>query len=92
MASVVLLEDATELLKVTDSESDYTFNLKLNKKIKAPIKNGDIIGLVEIIDNEERIVMERNVTIKEDIKKANLWDLFKKNLNEITSGKLLISN
>ncbi len=91
-ATVVLKSDATELLKVTDEESEYTFNVKLNKKIKAPVKYGDVIGTVEIIDNEGHIVMERDVTIKENIKKANLWDLFKRNLNELTSGKLLINN
>ena len=90
--TVVLVDDATELLKVTEKEPSYTFNVKLNKKIKAPLKNGDVIGNVEIIDNEGHIVLERPVTIKENIKKANLWDLLMRNLNELTSGKVLIKN
>lgn len=90
--TVVLLSDATELLKVTEEEGKYTFNIKVNKKIKAPVKNGDVIGIVEIIDNEGNIVLEKDITIKENIKKANLWDLFKRNINEITSGKMLIKN
>jgi len=90
--TVILLNDATELNKVTDEEKEYTFNIKLNKKIKAPIKNGDIIGIVEIIDNEGNIIMESDVTIKETIRQANLWDLFKRNLSELTSGKTLINN
>lgn len=90
--TVVLLKDATELLKVTDEEGKYTFDLKVNKIIKAPVKNGDVIGSVSTIDNEGHIIMEEPVTIKENIKKANLWDLFKRNLNEITSGKTLIKN
>lgn len=90
--TVVLINDATELLKVTEEESDYTFNIKINKKIKAPVKNGDKIGSVEIIDNEGHIILEEPVTIKENIKKANLCNLFKRNLNELTSGKILIKN
>ena len=90
--TVVLKEDATELLKVTEEESEYTFNIKVNKKIKAPVKKGDTIGTIEIIDSEGNIVLEKDVTIKENIKKANLWDLFKRNLNEMTSGKVLIKN
>lgn len=90
--TVVLVKDATELLKVTDEDKNYTFNVKLNKKIKAPVKNGDVIGTVEILDNEGTIILESDVTIKENIKKANLWDLFKRNLNELTSGKMLINN
>ena len=91
-ATLVLLKDATKLQKVTEEEKEYTFNIKLNKIIKAPIKKGDIIGKVQIIDSESNIILESDITIKENIKKANLWDMFKRNLNELTSGKRLISN
>jgi len=90
--TVVLTENATELLKATDKDNKYTFNIKIAKKIKAPIKNGDKIGTVEIIDNEGNIEKECNITIKESIQKANLWDLYKRNLKELTSGKILIKN
>lgn len=88
-ASVVLLEDAKELLKNTDEASSYEFNLKINK-VKAPVKNKDIIGTAEIIDKDGNIIDEVNLTIKEDIKKANILDYLFKNVKTIAAGKLLI--
>ena len=91
-ADLVLIDNATKLKKVTDEDKNYTLNIKPNRKLKAPIKKGDIVGSVEIIDNEGNIIAEENMTIKQDIKKATLWDLFKRNLKEITGGKNLIRN
>ena len=91
-ADLVLIDNATKLKKVTDEDKNYTLNIKPNRKLKAPIKKGDIVGSVEIIDNEGNIIAEENITIKQDIKKATLWDLFKRNLKEITGGKNLIRN
>ena len=88
---VILKEDITELLKNTDQVKSYSFNLKVGK-LKGNIKHGDTIGTVEVIDNENNIIMEKEVTVKNDVHKANLWDLFNKNLKEITSGKILIKN
>ena len=49
--NITLLSDATELLKNTDPISEYKFNVKV-KTIKAPAKNGDIVGTAEIIDQD----------------------------------------
>ena len=91
-ADLVLIDNSNKLKKLTDEDKNYTLNIKPNRKLKAPIKKGDIVGSVEIIDNEGNIIAEENMTIKQDIKKATLWDLFKRNLKEITGGKNLIRN
>lgn len=62
-ANIVLLNDATEILKNTDPVTEYNFNLKVNK-IKAPVKVGDIVGTAEIIDSEGNIVDEVDVTVE----------------------------
>ena len=85
-ANIVLLEDATELLKNTDEVNEYKFNLKVNK-IKAPVKHGDIVGSAEVIDQDGNIIDEVNVTVKEDVKKANLLDYLLSNLKIIGAGK-----
>jgi len=84
--SVYLKEDATELLGITEKAKDYSFNIKV-KEIKAPIKNGSVVGIAEVIDNEGNIIKEAEIIVKEDIVKANFWDYLKKNLKTITSGK-----
>lgn len=88
-ANIVLLNDATEILKNTDPVSEYKFNLKVDK-IKAPLKIGDIVGSAEIIDNDGNIVDEVDVTIDKEIKKANILDYMLKNLRTIGAGKSLL--
>lgn len=88
-ANIVLLNDATEILKNTDPVSEYKFNLKVDK-IKAPLKIGGIVGSAEIIDNDGNIVDEVDVTIDKEIKKANILDYMLKNLRTIGAGKSLL--
>jgi serine-type D-ala-D-ala carboxypeptidase len=88
-ANIVLLNDATEILKNTDPVTEYSFNLKVNK-IKAPVKVGDIVGTAEIIDSEGNIVDEVDVTVEKDIKKANILDYMLRNLKTIGFGKSIL--
>lgn len=88
-ANIVLLNDATEILKNTDPVTEYKFNLKVNK-IKAPVKVGDVIGTAEIIDSEGNIVDEVDVTVEKDIKKANILDYMLRNLKTIGFGKSIL--
>lgn len=88
-ANIVLLNDATEILKNTDPVTEYKFNLKVNK-IKAPVKVGDIVGTAEIIDSEGNIVDEVDVTVEKDIKKANILDYMLRNLKTICFGKSIL--
>lgn len=88
-ANIVLLNDATEILKNTDPVTEYNFNLKVNK-IKAPVKVGDIVGTAEIIDPEGNIVDEVDVTVEKDIKKANILDYMLRNLKTIGFGKSIL--
>lgn len=88
-ANIVLLEDATELLKNTDEVEEYKFSLKVDP-LKAPLKTGDIVGSALIIDNEGNVIDEVNVTIMEDLKKANIFDYLLKNIKVISSGKTII--
>ena len=88
-ANIVLLNDATEILKNTEPINAYNFNLKVNK-IKAPVKVGDIVGTAEIIDSEGNIVDEVDVTVEKDIKKANILDYMLRNLKTIGFGKSIL--
>ncbi len=88
-ANITLLNDATELLKNTDPISEYKFNVKV-KTLKAPAKNGDIVGTAEIIDQDGNIVDEVDVTVEKEIKKANILDYLLKNLKTIVAGKSVL--
>ncbi len=78
-----LISDATSLEEINDDKK-YSFNI-LVKPIKAPVKVGDIIGQMQILEGG----IEKEslpITVMESIKKANIWDLYKRNLNKILIG------
>ena len=76
---VVLVNDAIELLNVNDKVSKYNFKIDI-EKIVAPVKKGNVIGKVQILNEDNKIINEVDITVKEDVKKANIWDLFLRNL------------
>ena len=86
--SISLKEDYVKLLKKNDEKPSYSFEVNVDK-IKAPVKKGDVVGKAKVIDNG-KVIDEVDVTVLEDVEKANIWDFFNKNLKNITAGKLLI--
>ena len=78
-----LVNDATNLEHATDN-NNYTYNVRLDE-VKAPIKVGDKVGDFEIISNG-KVINTIDVTVKEDVLKANLWDLFKRNMSNVLIG------
>ncbi len=86
---IILMNDATEILGINDKAKNYTINVKI-KKLVAPLKKGDKVGEAEVIDNEGNLISTIGITISEDIKKANLWDYFKRNLDIMLMGKKIL--
>lgn len=84
--TLILLEEATELLKNTENAKKYNYNI-IKNKINAPIKKGDKVGSLELKDDKGKIIKSINLTIKENIKKANFADYLKRNLKQMLSGK-----
>ena len=84
--NLLLKEDATELLNINDPKKSYMLNIE-TKKIYAPVKRGDKVGEVEIVDNEGHTVDIVDITVDTSVGKANLLDYFKRNLNELFVGK-----
>ena len=78
-----LSENATNLENINE-EKKYTYNIVI-KPLKAPVYVGDVVGHLEIIE-KGKIISTFDVTVKETVKKANLWDLYKRNLNNILIG------
>lgn len=88
-AEIVLVENATELLKNTEKVEDYKFNLEVSN-IVAPVKAGDVVGKAEIIDSDGNIVDEVDVTVKKDVEKANLLDYLLRNIKVVGAGKSIL--
>ena len=73
-------------IKKVDGEITPTNKIELDD-ITLPIKVGDIVGKLYVM-NENKIINEIDLTVKEDIKKCNLIELFYKYLKNVISGNI----
>ena len=55
----------------------YETNVEIPDNIKAPLKNGEVVGKV-VITKEGNVIKEVNVVVKEDIKHSSYLDNFNK--------------
>lgn len=78
-------ENVNELLNVNEKAKKYILVPEV-KNITAPVKVGEKVGILKI-KYQNKVVKEVDLTVSKNIKKANLWDLFKRNLKIIVSGK-----
>ena len=83
-AKVVSKKDINILNSKTKTKRNITYKVKLNK-IKAPLKSGDKVGTIKIIENN-KVIMTSDVTIKENIKKASIITVYLRNILDIAKG------
>lgn len=85
---IVPKENITILNKKSDDQKNITYKTNINKII-APVKKGDKVGTIDIIE-DNNIISTIDATVKEDISKANILTIYLRNLKEIISGNLKI--
>ena len=81
---LILKEDAAVFTKKTDKIGKITYNLNL-KKVKAPVKEGDIVGNLKIKE-DENVIREVPITVRESVEKCNLFELYFRHLTDIFKG------
>lgn len=81
---VIPTEDINILNSINKEKRNVKYNIKLNK-IKAPVKKKDIVGKLEVIENN-KIITQIDLTINENINKANILKVFIRNLENIITG------
>lgn len=84
--SVMPIEDVSVLYKKTDKKIVPTYDIKYNN-IKSSIKVGDIIGTMSIMDGD-KVVRTVDLTVVEEVKKANLFELFVRYTRDIIVGNI----
>ena len=85
---IVPKENITILNKKSDDQKNITYKTNINKII-APVKKGDKVGTIDIIE-DNNIISTIDATVKEDISKVNILTIYLRNLKEIISGNLKI--
>ncbi len=84
---IVPINDINILTKVTDNISP-SYTLKINN-LKTNIKKGDKVGMITI-KNKGNVISKMNLTVKNNVKKANILELYFKYLRDITSGDMTL--
>lgn len=85
---VVPKEKATVLKKKSEKTGNATYEVKLNN-LKAPIKQGDVVGKLNIKENGKHI-RTIDLTIKQDVKKANIGELYLRYIKDILASEITI--
>lgn len=85
---IVPKENITILNKKSEEQKNITYKTNINKII-APVRKGDKVGTIDIIE-DNNIISTIDATVKEDISKANILTIYLRNIKEIISGNLKI--
>lgn len=85
-ANIVTIGDISIINKKEYKRGEIKFELDL-KNLKAPIKKGDIVGKIKVIENGN-IISEADVTVDKNIDKAGYFTMFIRNLKEIISANV----
>jgi len=80
-----LVKDVTDLNSI-EVDPKYDYKLKI-KEINAPVYVGDVVGKLHLYKDGKKY-KDFNITVKDSIKKANMWDMYKKNFKYLISGNI----
>ncbi|KIP22297.1 D-alanyl-D-alanine carboxypeptidase dacC precursor [Anoxybacillus ayderensis] len=75
--AAVTSEPISVLLKKGEKSEAVKTTWKLNKKVKAPVKKGDVLGTL-IVKKDGAVIAKSPLVAKEQVEEANMWELFKR--------------
>lgn len=84
--NIQVLNDVTVLNNNQKNKRNITYDISLDK-IKAPVKIGDIVGKIMVYE-DGKYLMSENVTVMENIDKANIFKVTLRNIRDIFGVKL----
>lgn len=70
-------EETFSVIVKKGDNATYETNVEIPDNIKAPLKNGEVVGKV-VITKEGNVIKEVNVVVKEDVKHSSYFDNFNK--------------
>ena len=83
---IKVMNDINEVQEINDVNKKYGFRINKNR-IVAPVKKGDRVGTIELIDEDNNVVREEELTVENDVNKIGFIKLLLKNLKILLSGK-----
>lgn len=85
---LVPINDVTILSKKIDKTIKPKYKIVTNN-IKLPIKKGEVVGKL-YLKNGKEIIGEIDLTVKQDVEKANIIELFIRYISDIISGDIIL--
>ena len=81
---IIPLESITFLNKKGTEKRNFSYELKFNS-LKSSLKTGDKVGEMEVKENDT-VIKTIPVTVKENIDKVNIFELYLRNIKTILNG------
>ena len=81
---LVPLNEVSFLNKKGTNKKNATYEISIDK-VKAPVKEGDIVGNLKIKE-DENVIREVPITVRESVEKCNLFELYFRHLTDIFKG------
>ena len=78
---IVAKEEATDLYNKNNSKGEFTYDIEVDN-LKAPLSKGDVVGKLTLKENNN-VIRPIDLTVKEDVKKANIFELYLRYLSQI---------
>ena len=83
---IITNSDITVLRKKNEESKKYNEKIELNQ-ISLPLKKGDVVGKIKILDGSN-LIGEYNLIVSKNIDKKNFINIFIDNLKDIVIGRL----
>ena len=85
---IVPIKNITIVTRKTEKIGKITYDLHLDS-VKAPVRTGNKVGTLDILQ-DGKLIQKIDVTVKENVEKANFLDLYLRYLGDMLSGAIQI--
>ncbi len=79
--SIVAKEEVNDLYNKNDGTGNFTYEVEVDN-LKAPLSKGDVVGKLTLKE-DNNVIRTIDLTVKEDVKKANIFELYLRYLKQI---------
>ena len=78
---IVAKEEVNDLYNKNDETGNFTYEVEVDN-LKAPLSKGDVVGKLTLKE-DNNVIRTIDLTVKEDVKKANIFELYLRYLKQI---------
>jgi len=84
---IVAVEEVNILNNKNENKRDVTYEIE-KYTVKAPVKIGDVVGKINVIENN-KVINTVDMTVTKDVDKASIFIVFIRNILNVIEGNLI---